>query len=862
MAERNLPQKNKFAGKEIGNYKLGNEIGRGEIGVVYRAIRYENGTEVAEVACKIIPTENLKDSWQTEIKKVGKLRGRETIVQYINHGSEILEGKPYVWIFYEYVGYGDNCAVNLRDYICQNPSQISLHFINILVEKLLETFVAMETVEISHNDLHEGNILIFHDPRSIDPNTPSIKITDFGIGGSYNKLEPKDDYKQLTLICYNLLEKLEYSDLDGKDKFLYDNYIEDFFPKKILETNPIEGEFVKNPRNLLKIFKEEIPKEYFEKEILQKYSESTKTYIPSKPAKLTHPFDYLRCEQMGNSFELLQRLYSEKFPGYSDLLRRNNTILTGPRGCGKTTIFRNMSLKTQILGNKVKKIEDYNEDYIGIYYHCNDLYFAFPYLKEKIFDETRKAIIHYFNLSILYEILDLLEISKDKSGFELNNSMIATLQGFLRVYFPSYLMPPLGANILAHLKSIIVNEKQITRQWFERSGRQKPFFTPMDFIKKLCNLIQTDIPWAKNRAIYFFLDDYSLPNISKQIQETLHDFILFPSEGSEYFFKISTESIISFHPYTSKRKLLEEGREYVVVDLGYFFLHNDKRAKSFIFEVINNRLENSQRIDKAYHSIEKILGKSHYKSYNQLAREIRKEKSEHVYYYGLDIIAGLCSGDVAHILDLIKHIFELAGGYEEFTQAGKVNLPIHKKDQNKAIRETGNNFLNNLEYCPDYGPKLRKIAEAFGEVAHHFLITRNSKTQSQYPPWQAFRIEVREPLDLRDNKDALKIYNELLRYSVFIRDVVGKSQWGKVAPKLYLRRLLIPTFLLTPSKRDNIGLSKDGFLKLLIDPKGFANEMKKKEPRRKRFQPNEKQGYLFPLKEVTKGRENDEKNRE
>lgn len=850
MAKRNLPQKNKFLGKEIENYKLCKEIGRGEIGVVYRAERYENGDKVAEVACKIIPTENLKDSWQTEIKKVGRLRGRETIVQYINHGSKILEGKPYVWIFYEYVGYEDKYAENLRDYILKNPSQNTLPFINLLVEKILDTFVAMNHEVITHNDLHEGNILIFHDPRSVDPETPTIKITDFGIGGSYNKLEPKDDYKQLALICYNLLEKLKYHELDGKDKFLYDNYIEDFFPKKVLETYPTEGSFVRNPRKLFKIFKEEIPK---------KCSESTKTYIPSKPAKLTHPFDYLRCEQI-DSFELLQRLYSEKFPGYSDLLRRNNTILTGPRGCGKTTIFRNMSLKTQILGGKVKKVEDYREDYIGIYYHCSNLYFAFPYLKEKISDETRRVIIHYFNLSILYEILDLFANSKDKQGFELNYDVGTKLQNFIREYLHSYQTPPLGTDILAHLKSITVEEKQITRQWFERSGRQKPYFTPMDFIKKLCNLIQTDIPWAKNRAIYFFLDDYSLPNISKQIQETLHDFILFPSEGSEYFFKISTESIISFHPYTSKRKLLEEGREYVVVDLGYFFLREDERAKSFIFEVINNRLENSQKIDKAYHSIEKILGESHY-TYNQLAREIIKEK-QHVDYYGLDIIAGLCSGDVAQILDLIKHIFELAGGYEEFTQPGKVNLPIPKKDQNKAIRETGNNFLNNLETCPDHGPELRKIAEAFGEVAHHFLITRNSKTQNQYPPWQAFRIEVREPLDLRGDKDALEIYNELLRYSVFIRDVVGKSQWGKVAPKLYLRRLLIPTFLLTPSKRDNIGLSKDEFLKLLIDPEGFANEMKKKEPRRKRFQPNEKQGYLFSLKEVTKGRENDEKNRE
>lgn len=810
-----LPEKNQFKGATVGDYILEYEKGRGNIGVVY--FSYHKDIPQLEAACKLIPAANLDDDWDVELKKAGLLGGVPQFVEYRAHGPVMLQNRPYMYILWQWID-GDN----LREYAKQHPELITIPFVENLTDELLKAFIAMRQVNVSHDDLHEGNILIAKDPRLPDPERPVIKITDFGLGGSQTGASLKEDYAQLALVCSNLLETVTRTDLSGEDRFFYDRFVEDFLPKRVLETDPTVGSYVREPRAL--------------RELLGEIrAEHDAIRQPGHPQELRNPFDYLRCEQMGDSFELLQSLYARSFPGYDDLLQRTNTVLTGPRGCGKTTIFRNLSLKVQLLA-RTRTLSSL-EGYVGIYYHCNDLFFAFPYLTERISQQQRSAIAHYFNLALLRETLDTLAVAAEVSGEARPGWNIPELEGFIATWFPTYNPPPQGTSVLRHLFSFTERQRHVFRQWLADGAPSPPPSSclPLDFVDQLSSLLVKIIPWLKGRYLCFFLDDYSRPKLSKPIQTVLNDFILLGYPNC--CFKLSTESITTLWPYDSGMKLIEETREYDVIDLGSQFLHaGEAIRKRFLAEVIDNRLRQTPSMHQQYHDVEKLLGPPPYESYNELARQIRAstKRGQRVQYAGFDTLVDLCSGDIAEILRILRDILTGAGGTSAFSEPGKTPVPIDHGIQDRALREAGAYFLHRVGAAAETGEQLRRVAEAFGNLAHWVLCNANSKNVAGKPPKQAFRIEILEPLSFEGAKDPVKartIYNDLIRYAVFLREVRGKSLRGAVVDRLYLRRILIPTFLLTPSQRDNIGIEVSQFLKLLEDPEAFRITRTKRKRR-------------------------------
>ena len=80
-----MPLINQFVGEKVNDLELVEEVGRGNIGVVYKAYNKEFNYYRA---CKLIPKVNLKPNWEVEIKKSVTLVGIVQIAQYISYDEK------------------------------------------------------------------------------------------------------------------------------------------------------------------------------------------------------------------------------------------------------------------------------------------------------------------------------------------------------------------------------------------------------------------------------------------------------------------------------------------------------------------------------------------------------------------------------------------------------------------------------------------------------------------------------------------------------------------------------------------------------------------------------------------------------
>jgi serine/threonine protein kinase len=801
---KNLPDAGYFIGKPVPNMPdtiIGGLVDSGNDGRVYKAHSAGLGRDVA---CKVIPRANLQlgpsgDKWKLEVHKADKLRSGiavkfENIVEWVDPAA----GIDCVLLVSDFVD-----GPSLRRFIVTDRNEVTVAFIVDWLRTMLDLFHEMSVRGITHGDLHLGNILV--EDRSsytLLGSRFAFRVTDFGVAEATSDRRHRDDYLQLADSLSQLLQLIDFQACDAKERFAFNVLRNDFLSRHLIEADPTRDPIARQP-NLLMARLERLEADFAE---FERAAAGAQT--------LVSPFDYLSCEQIGEASDLLHALYSDFFLGLPEIESQNNVIVTGPRGCGKSTVFRNLSLDQRMrVGN------DRPEDirYIGVYYRCDDLYFAFPRYVATEREAALDIPIHFVTAILLAKTLDLVEEWGHKY-FE--NDFLGREGKISGQIWSALAMNPPSSPGAATFRSLI---SRLNKERLQAAERYRftadvtrdlgSFFGP-DALQRVCRILIDNLPFLNNRPIYFFIDDFSSPKVTRSLQHNLNR--LFMQRTPVCFFKLSTESPVSFEKQDIDGKTYVESREYVVQNLGLVYLRADLKPKlTFIEDVFARRLRTSAT-NLSVEQLEQLVGANPRLNSNEFARSIRA--GENPLHWGKETLCHLCSGDIHYLISLVSDMVRGSGGINAVSvspESPRIKLEI----QNRAIRDGAGTFLKNLRSVPKCGERLVNIVEAFGNVASSQLKFLESKNESGDPPKQASRIEPYEPFTL--SPAAQELYDELLRYSVFLEDFRGKSRRGNVVPRLYLRRFLIPHFNLTFSKRDSIELESAAFEDFLLNPSGF-----------------------------------------
>jgi len=574
---------------------------------------------------------------------------------------------------------------------------------------LLRLREELERVQIFHNDLHAGNIIIENLKKeryradAVDPAIRAVAI-DLGSAADHSRSDPaKQRAGDLSRVAAHIQKLIEiiWHDPDrvSDHDFRLASALQSIF--HVLAA-PAENTRLPPTRELI----QEIRSAY---EMLPRHSWRS----GQQPLALSSFGSYYNALTL-EPWHVPALLVDPEGAWLGQISTPGPQVITGMRGCGKTMLLRALQFharasKAQGETNEVIIDRIKSDRYVGLFVSAQRLI-------DKPDGATNGKSDPYARLVLAYAIEAVRSIMhlKEISGPQVIERPHKIIAASLRRIFSS-------ADDLIEAIDLDDFDGKLSRALVQHSRGVSGLglhINPSEAFVHLAEALRSCSGYWANSQVLFLLDDVSTRYLKAgRIKELLSAFLF---QNPICAFKITSEvQTMELELKTPGENLpAREDRDYSVFDLGseVYDKIKGKKGKDFVESILAQRAEHFAAHPRDIKPSQ-ILGDVNLET---IAREIAESSStsskRKEVYRGISALAHVCVGDIGDVISLYERIIKAANG----------RVPVSAQIQCDCFQDHCSHRLYDLNRR---GGKLKDVARSFAEASYELLVKRLEKAK-------------------------------------------------------------------------------------------------------------------------------------